>query len=188
MVECEALERNEQVDNSFNKNKNNGNKQQHKGKEKNGSHPRKDSNNKNLKYCSEHGKNATHDSSKCWVLHPKLKPAKFVTASNQKKELNVLLKETSTKELLNMLLNKKAEEAIPKEKPIPRKKSSNKSVTKCKQDKVLDSSDESIQQMDCETSIPSDGDTTPFNSDIEEEPKVAKKKKQRINKLGEADE
>ena len=136
---------------------------------------------KGLKHCSEHGMNSTHDSSSCWILHPKLKPAKFVEKTNNKKtkELNVLLKGTYKKELLNMLSNKKTTTSEAKAK----KKNVKEKASKKRKQPESDTSDESIHQMDqMDTPLPSEDEENEF-TDSEPEPDS-----KRIKKLGKSND
>ena len=172
LAECEAIERNENVESS-NKSKQSSTKG--KDNDKKGSQKTKES--KGLKFCSEHGMNPTHDSAKCWILHPKLKPAKFVKKDgSSSKELNALLKKTSKAELMNMFLSSKA---VPAKEKAEKKRA--KTGIKRKKEESSDSSDASVQIMDVDTPLPSEDEETPPPSEDE-----SIKKKKRIKRLGQA--
>ena len=184
--ECEAIERNEKIDSSLNNTKG---QQKRKEKDKKKGAIRRSPKNPKLKFCSEHGPNTTHDSTKCWILHPNLKPAKFEKEeqfARKGKAMKALLKNTSKSELLNMILDSSKATAKPKGKATK----SGKVTKKRTKDEVeaSESSDESVQQMDVETPLPSEDEGTPPPSDDEIIKKSSKKKQKRISQLGKADE
>ena len=175
MLECEAIERSEKLDVVVTKN--NG-KAKEKKKENKGQKD-KQKGSKSLKFCSEHGLNSSHDSAKCWSLNPKLKPAKFAKKDEKGKEVNAMLENTSKEELLNMILHSQTTKT--------KTKGSKTKATKARKRKITtdtESSDDSIQLMD-DSPLPSEDETTPLPSEDEEKPK---KKKQRLQKLGQAED
>lgn len=183
LKECEAIERNEKLDSSLNNQK-----QMPKKKEmdKKPAVVRKMSNNPKLKYCTEHGPNVTHDSSKCWVIHPELKPSKFDKSekfAGQGKAMKALLKNTSKSELFNMFLSSQKETT--KTKVTTSGTKGTKKRTK-KEQRFPESSDESVQHMECETPAASDTEATPPPSDDEIMTKPLKKQK-RVRQLGQAE-
>ena len=185
LTECEAIERNEKIDNNVVKPKGT---TKRKEAERKPSASRRMPRNPKLKFCSEHGPNTTHDSSKCWVLHPNLKPSKFAQEekfNGKGKAMKVLLKNTSKSELLQMVLSSQQATAKSKERTSSGTKGSKK---RTKVEKPSESSDESVQQMDCDSSVASGSEETPPPSDDEIIPKSSKKKQKRIRQLGQADE
>ena len=85
--ECEAIERNEQQETSVVNKKNKATtRDKDKDRTKKMTPTRTIGRNAKLKFCSEHGPNTTHDSNKCWVLHPNLKPSKFEKTSPLEKQ------------------------------------------------------------------------------------------------------
>ena len=179
--ECEAIERSEQQDRKVDNKASKGIRDKSKAKTTTTTTTRSIGRNTKLKFCSEHGPNTTHDSSKCWILHPNLKPSKFEkneSFGKTGKAMKALLKNTTKSELFNMVLESQKAEVSdrPKEKG---KGKSDKKRSKATA-KPSSSSDESVQQMEEETPPPSDDD-----SSMEE--RVAKKKK-RIELLGRINE
>ena len=182
--ECEALERNEKLEHRVATTKTpQKSGMGHKKNRQVQTNQRSKSPAVKAKMCSEHGLNSTHDSAGCWILHPNLKPAKFAkTKPGKSKEVNALLKNTSKAELYSMLMASKAshveadngKKRIGKSAEVLQKKKKRKVV-------LLDSSDESIQQMD-QTPLPSEDEETPPPSEDEEQKPKAKKR--RIKMLG----
>ena len=189
MRECEAIERNEQQEAKTTNAKKTGKATTTmKDKDKNGkpTSTRTVGRNAKLKYCSEHGPNTTHDSNKCWVLHPNLKPSKFEkneTYGKQGKAMKALLNNTSKSELFNMVLqSQKSGVKTNNTNKASRSSLKGKKKRGSKDSTTSASSDESVQQMECETPIPSDDDTSFSNEEI------VKHKKKRIKNLGNASE
>ena len=177
LIECEAIERSEAMDTT----KVMKNNHKDKDKDKRLPKPVATKTNKGLKFCSEHGVNSTHDSAGCWVINPKLKPAKFGTKTTASKvrEMSTMLKQTSKKELFNMLLQSQGAETVNKEQ----KKKAVKSVAKNNKRKVAQaSSDESAHQMSEDSDVGSEGVETPPPSDNESP------SKKRIKKLGQSED
>ena len=184
LAECEAIERNEKVEHSVVKPKNG--KQKEKSEKSN---TQRTPRSLKLKFCSEHGPNTTHSSDKCWILHPNLKPSKFDKAETfprKGKAMKAMLQNTSKSELLSMIMQSQ-------KTTIPSKEKSNSKGGKApkKRAKVevaaSDSSDESVQMMDEDTSLPSENEATPPPSDDEIIKKSSKKKQKRISQLGQAE-
>ena len=176
LLECEAIERNEKIDQVTNKTNGKGKEKKKESKQQQKEKPK---GTKSLKFCSEHGLNSSHDSSKCWSLHPKLKPSKFAKKDEKGKEMNAMLENTSKEELFELFLQSQASKG--KTKGVKTK------AVKAKKRKVAtdsESSDDSIQLMD-DSPLPSEDETTPLPSEDEEKPK---KKKQRLQKLGQAED
>ena len=179
LIECEAIERSEAME-STKLHKTN---PKEKDKDKKVSKHVAGKSDKGLKFCSQHGVNNTHDSAACWVINPKLKPAKFGTKPNavKGKDMSAMLKQTSKKELFNMLMRSQ----ITDRNGSDNKKKAVKSVAKNYKRKVgEDSSDESIHQMsEASEDVSTEGEVeTPPPSDTEEPVK------KRIKKLGKAEE
>ena len=179
LTECEAIERSKAME------ANKAQKGPIKDKEKEKKIGRSISNkpNKGLKFCSQHGLNSTHDSASCWVINPKLKPAKFDTKPNsfKGKDVATMLKQTSKKELYNMLVKTHATDNASGDS----KKKAVKTVVKNYKRKArAESSDESINQMSEEGEELSSEDEveTPPPSDTD----VPVKK--RIKKLGQSED
>ena len=170
LAECEAIERHEGLG-SYNAkppvkkdNKRHGKKEDKMGNK--------------VKFCTKHSFNTTHDTAGCWLLHPSLKPAKFKQTPSKGKALSVLLKDKSKEELLNMVLESTQASAVPiKGKAAKKKTKTKRTVTAVE---TSESSDESVQHMECAT--PEASETEDF-SDVETK-RIPKKK--RIQKLGQA--
>ena len=179
LTECEAIERSEAME----ANKTQKSATKDKDKEKRIVKGNIAKPNKGLKFCSQHGLNSTHDSASCWVINPKLKPAKFETKPHafKGKDMATMLKQTSKKELYHMLLKTQVTDNPANDS----KKKAVKTVVKNHKRKAKnDSSDESINHLSEESEEPSSDDEgeTPPPSDTKSSVK------KRIKKLGQSED
>jgi hypothetical protein len=113
IAECEAIERHVKVDDTpkaTEKKKNNNNKNTRFDKSKAGARKSESAAASSNFYCSEHGKNDSHNTNKCWTLENRKKAGSQGNKSNNRsfsknsfrKELNLLSRKSSKTQVLDL--------------------------------------------------------------------------------------